>query len=155
MGKLGAVETEFWNRYLAVAGDPALARAQVSASMPGDERNADELLSLYLAGKKSAGSGLVRDYEQAGDPLPRAGTYWILLDSKGVPRCIAKTVRVELHRFRDVPEYVARAEGEGDLSLAYWRKAHAEFFGTYLAKLGITDLENEMVVTEFFELVLS
>lgn len=142
----------FWNRYLAASGlAEALRHARVSASMPGDARNADELLRLYLDGKKSAGSGLVRDYELAGDPLPSPGAFWILLDSKGTPRLIVKCVRVEIHAFDEVPAAIAVAEGEGDLSLAYWREAHAKFFAPYLAKLGIGDLARERVVTEFFE----
>lgn len=78
--------------------------------MPGDARNADELLQLYLSGRKTAGSGLVRDYEVAGDPFPAIGEYWILLDRWGAPRCIVKTTRVELRPFAEVGAEVAAAE---------------------------------------------
>jgi 5-formyltetrahydrofolate cyclo-ligase len=96
---------------------------RITAAMPGNEAIADELVELYLAGKKTAGSGLVKDYETAGDPLPKVGDQWTILDSRRRPRATAKTVRVEIHRFRDVPVEIAIAEGEGDLSLDYWREA--------------------------------
>ena len=52
-----------------------------------------------------------------------------------------------------MPEEVAIAEGEGDLSLDYWRKAHIEFFTPYLKSWGVTELDKETLITEFFEIV--
>lgn len=151
MNRLRPNETEFWNRYLSVSS--ADANARVSASIAGNETNADLLLQLYLDRKKSAGSSLARDYESSGEPLPTVGGYWMILDSKLNPRCIVRTIRVEIHPFDKVPQYVAQAEGEGDLSLVYWKSAHAEFFQPYLAALGYSDLGQEQIVTEFYELV--
>jgi 5-formyltetrahydrofolate cyclo-ligase len=96
---------------------------------------------------------LVRDYEVAGDPLPKVGNYWVVLNSNEQPKCIAKTIRVEIHSFEDVSPEIARAEGEGDLSLDYWRESHKEFFTPLLPELGIEDLNSALVVTEFFEIV--
>lgn len=146
----------YWDRYLSQCAPSERPRIEdVDAAPAGDERNADELLALYLSGKKTAGSGLVKDYKMAGDPLPSVGRFWIILDWAGNPRCIVKTIKVEIHRFDEVPSYIARAEGEGDGSLEYWRDEHARFFEKYLDELDITDLNSEPVVTEFFELVFS
>ena len=120
--------------------------------MPGNKQIADGLVALYLTGKKSAGSGLVKDYDVAGDPLPRVGDYWIVLDSSEQPRCIVKTIKVEIHTFDAVTEEIALAEGEGDLSLGYWRDAHRRFFTPLLTSFDITDLSKALVVTEFFEI---
>jgi uncharacterized protein YhfF len=152
--RLRPTELAFWEEYASTTRDPeGLAHADVRASVAGDERNADALLRLYLDGKKSAGSSLKRAFAAGGEPLPKVGEFWMILDSRQRPRCIVKTVRVETHRFRDVPEAVAIAEGEGDLSLAFWRKEHIDFFAPYLKQLGINDLENEEIITEFFEVV--
>ena len=121
--------------------------------MAGDAGLADELLHLYLSGRKHAGSGLVRDYEVAGEPLPEVGDYWIVLDSRNRPTCLLRTVRVETHRFDQVTDAVALAEGEGDGSLGYWQNAHRQFFAPHLERLGIKDLESAQVVTEYFQLV--
>ncbi len=145
-------ESEYWKRSLGSLSvkpiDP-----HVEASIAGNNEIADSLLELYLEGKKTAGSSLVKDFESAGDELPKVGDYWIILDSGKDPRCIVKTVRVEIYRFDRVPEEVAVAEGEGDLSLGYWRKAHRDFFTPFLKGWGIIDLDKERVVTEFFEVV--
>ena len=142
----------YWKSYLGTLEEKPLD-PHFEAGIAGNTAIADKLLGLYLSGKKSAGSGLLKDFELAGDPLPKVGNYWIILDSKEEPRCIVKTVRVELHQFDQVPIEVAQAEGEGDLSLEYWRKVHIEFFTPYLEAWDITDLDKETVVTEFYELV--
>lgn len=127
--------------------------ARVVAAFAGNREITDDLLGLYLAGKKTAGSSLVEDYKTAGDSLPRVGNYWIVLDSQDRPGCLVKTVRVEFNRFGDIPAAVARAESEGDLSVAYWKRVHADFFAPFLESWGVTSLEDAQVVTEHFEVV--
>ena len=154
MTELKPTELEFWRDYRsAKPRDEVSIDAAISASIAGDDRNADELLQLYLDGKKTAASSLVIDYESAGEPLPKVGNFWIILDSGGVPKCIVKSIRVEIHRFDRVPESVAAAEGEGDLSLAYWTKAHREFFEPYLQRWNVEDLSQQRVITEFYDVV--
>jgi len=152
MKNLNEKELAFWTLYLSTLSelpdDP-----KIEASIAGNNEIADELLELYLNGKKSAASGLVKDYELEGDELPKVGDFWIILDSKNNPKCIVKTKSVEFYQFSEVPIEVAIAEGEGDLSLEYWRKAHIDFFTPFLAEWGITDLDTEKLVTEFYEIV--
>ncbi len=150
--ELNEIEFEFWNSYLETVNENP-CHPYVEVSIAGNDEIADELLALYLNGKKTAGSSLVTDFEQAGDPLPRIGDYWIILDKEKKPRCIVKTIRIEFNQFDEMTDEIAKAEGEGDLSLTYWRKAHIEFFTPYLEGLGIKDLEKEKVITEFYEVV--
>ena len=143
---------DYWNSYLkTLAHEPS--NFHVEAGIAGNKEIADELLELYLSGKKTAGSGLVKAYKLAGDSLPKVGNHWIILDSGDEPRCIVKTNRVEQYQFDQVPEEVAIAEGEGDLSYEYWREAHIKFFTPFLDEWGISDLDKETLVTEFYEVV--
>ncbi len=151
---LNEIEQHYWDAY--VSSLPEAERPQspvVIASMAGDERLADHLLELYLSGRKHAGSGLVEEYRQDGEPLPEVGDYWIILDAAGQPKCIARTERVEIHAFKDITAEIAEAEGEGDRSLSDWRARHQWFYIPQLERLGITDLEQTEVVTEFFVIV--
>jgi uncharacterized protein YhfF len=50
------------------------------------------------------------------------------LDSKGMPKAVLKTVELTKRRFDEVEEAFAYAEGEGDLSLNFWRAAHTQYF---------------------------
>lgn len=139
--------------FLTLPAEDAGRHGQVVAEMAGDTRIADELLQLYIDGKKTAASSLAIDYSRSGEPLPAIGKLWVILDSKETPRCIVKTVKIETHRFDQVPEKVAIAEGEGDCSLAYWYEAHRWFFEPYLMEWGVEDLDKEMLITEYFEVV--
>jgi uncharacterized protein YhfF len=89
---------------------------------------ADELLALVLEGTKTATAGALWDYEHEGETLPRAGDLEILLDGAQRPRGLVEVTQVEVVAFDEVSPEHARLEGEGDLSLAYWRDVHERFF---------------------------
>lgn len=89
---------------------------------------ADELLDLVLDGSKTATSSALWDYEAEGEDLPTVGTLGIVLDSSGTPRALVVTTDVRTVAFDEVDEEHAYDEGEGDRSLAYWRRVHEDFF---------------------------
>jgi uncharacterized protein YhfF len=154
MKPLKARERAFWNAWRATLPPSRRPRrAFVEAGFAGARKTTDALIRLYLAGRKSAGSGLVADYRSAGDPLPKAGNYWIALDSRGRPRCLLRTRRVEFHAFGRMPARVARAEGEGDRTRAHWRRVHRRLYAPFLKKWGVDDLGRAEVVVEHFALV--
>lgn len=145
-------EELFWNAYLETLSENPVD-PKIEIGIAGNDEIADSLLGLYLEGKKTAGSGLVKDYEICGDSLPEVGDFWMILDSRKEPKCIVKTKRVEINLFGEMPVEVAVSEGEGDLSLEYWTHAHREFFSPFLESWGIENLDAEKVVTEFYDLV--
>lgn len=154
MPSLKPNEQAYWDAYLATL--PLQTRPScdmVLANFAGNAAITDGLLELYLSGRKSAGSSLLEDYEAAGDPLPRVGNHWIYLDSKGDPRCILRTEKVVFNKFKDIPAEIAVAEGEGDLSIVYWKRVHAELYEPYLQAWGIGDLAEATVLTEYFKIV--
>jgi uncharacterized protein YhfF len=146
----------YWNKYLAtLASDAPQRDVEFNVSMFGGPELADELAALIVSGKKTAGSGLVKDYEVCADELPIVGNYTIVLSSDESPVCITRITKTKTSKFRDVGSDVAIAEGEGDLSLEHWRSAHIKFFTPSLLALEISDLNDADVITEFFEVVFS
>ena len=99
-------------------------------SFGADPAQADELLELVLAGTKTATASAAWDYEADEEPLPERGALSIVLDGAGRPRALIETTDVEVVPFDEVGEEHARLEGEGDLSLTYWRRVHQAFFTT-------------------------
>ncbi len=89
---------------------------------------ADALLALVLSGAKTATCGSLAACE--GEPWwpIRPGDRSVVLDGAGRPACVLETVDVALRRFDDVDQSFARDEGEGDLSLGWWRDAHRRYF---------------------------
>ena len=97
-------------------------------SFGASPEQADALLSLVLAGTKTATAGAFWDYESEEEPLPEVGSLSILLDGAGHPQALVEITDVRIAPFDEVDEEHARREGEGDLSLAHWREVHRQFF---------------------------
>ena len=103
----------------------------------------DELFMLVRNGRKQGTCSRYSDKE----PMAKIGDVQEIYNSRG------ETIRIQITavqkcRFCDIDDAWAKIEGEGDLSLAYWRTVHIEFFNKYFPDLQETDwLElNEFVV---------
>lgn len=154
MQNLTEAQQVYWNSYLETLPEGERPKSpDVTASFAGTKEITDELLVLYLEGKKTAGSSVVEDFQSAGDSLPALDDYWIYLNSKEEPSLILRTEKIEINNFLKVPERIAIAEGEGDLSLAYWRKVHSEIYSPYLKSWGLKTIEEATIITEFFKIV--
>lgn len=117
----------------------------------GDSPN--ELASLVKNGIKTATSSAYDLYAKEDEPLPKSGEHSVILSSKDEAVCIIKTVKVEVCKFFDVGADFAFKEGEGDRTLAYWRKVHEDFFTKELQAEGLEFSPEMKVVCEQFELV--
>jgi len=112
--------------------------------------DADELADLVLNGIKTATASAYPLYEIDGDPLPRAGQYSIVLNSRGEAVCVIRTEKVFTVPFQAVDERQAWKEGEGDRSLSYWRRVHEAFFRQELRDADLSFDEKMNVVCEEF-----
>jgi uncharacterized protein YhfF len=66
---------------------------------------------------------------------------------------VFETVGIFEAPFHAVDAAFAADEGEGDGSLAYWRREHERYFTLMLAKEGLEFSENLRVMCERFRLV--
>lgn len=141
---------EMWNRFVA---ENKIQHSEYEEWAFGDAP--DELADLVLSGIKTGTSSAYPLYELENEPLPQAGEYSVILDSKAEAVCVIKTTNVEIFPFRDVGESHAYKEGEGDKSLNYWQKLHKAFFKKCMEDAGLVFDENMLVVYEEFEVVYS
>jgi uncharacterized protein YhfF len=106
-----------------------------------------------MSGKKTATASLFWEYEAEGEALPQVGGYSVITGFDGEPRGVILTTEVRILPYDEVEADFAADEGEGDLSLDFWRKAHWQFFSRACAKIG-RQLDAKMpVVCERFRLV--
>lgn len=137
----------YWNQYWGDQDQPA----SVSAWQFGDD--ADYLAQLVIDGVKTATcSGLVF-YEIEDEPLPAAGDYSIVLNSRDEPVAIIQTIDVQVTPMNEVPEDFVIAEGEGDRTYQYWRDAHERFFTEEMKSHGLEFSADMPLVCERFRLV--
>ena len=154
MKTLFPIEQNFWDDYVkTLPKENKPNNPFVEASFSGTKEITDDLIVLFLLGKKNAGSSVVEDFETMGEPLPVIGNYWIVLSRQMEPKLIAKTVKVTINKFMNVPAEIATAEGEGDLSIEYWRKVHSELYIPHLAEWNLKSMGDATIITEFFEIV--
>ena len=114
---------------------------------------ADKLADLVVRGIKTATCSAYDLYEIEGEPIPEAGEYSCILDSKDEAVCIIRTTKVTVIPFNAVSEEHAFKEGEGDRSLEYWREVHESFLSRELASVRLEFNEETKVVCEEFEVV--
>lgn len=113
----------------------------------------DTLAELTRTGIKTATASAGVWYEGGDEPMPKAGEYNVILNSRDEAVCVTHTTRVYTMPFCEVTADHAYKEGEGDRSLAYWRKVHEDFFRAELEEAGLEFSPSIPVVCEEFEMV--
>ncbi len=145
---------EMWLNYLSQEGIPeAEAPAYESWHFCDNEADADELAQLVLDGVKRATTSPLECTLEEGEEIPKVGGFSVITDWQGVARCIIRTESVEVVPFRDVTARFAATEGEGDKSLAHWRRVHKESFTRAMEVLGLRFHEDTGAVCETFSVV--
>ncbi len=144
-----------WQAFLASqpADSPYRLKTFIAEPWGDNPALADELAQLIVGGAKTATCSSVWDYEIRGEPIPVVGLLTILLDGRGQPLCVLETTEINLRRYDEVDAQFAHDEGEGDLSLAFWRDAHWRYFTRVLAPHGKQPALDMPLVCERFRVI--
>lgn len=143
----------FWRAFAATRRADPTPRFLEAFHFDDHAESADALGALVLAGRKRATAALQWTHEAAGTQPPAPGDLSIVTDFAGTPLCVIETTRVDLVPFDAVSAEFAAVEGEGDGSLAFWRRAHEAFFARECARIGRVPQPDMPVVCERFEVV--
>ena len=146
---------EYWQRFLSTLPNdsPYRAKTFVAEGWGDSPAMADELGALIVQGIKTATCSAVWEWEAEGNPIPQVGLITIALDGRGEPLCIVEAVEMTVRKYNEVDADFARDEGEGDLSLNYWREEHRNFFSRVLPKIGKAFSEDMPLVCERFQVI--
>lgn len=152
---LNSREQDFLNSYLATLSpdERELIPHVVAEHFCAEEHGANQCAELVRIGKKVATCSMKYWYDIGECPMPVVNSLMIVLDWSGKPTSIIQTTEVSESRFCDVSAEHAHAEGEGDQSLAWWRRAHHDFFQMECAGAGIEFSEETLLVQERFKVV--
>ena len=127
---------DFWGRFVKASGAIDPARFYEAFSFGDNEQLATSLAALVLDGTKRATAGSMWSFEAAGKRAPRQGDLSVVTSWAGTPLCVIETTRVDIVLFDEVTAEFAATEGEGDGSLAYWRRGHQEYFTRECTRIG-------------------
>jgi uncharacterized protein YhfF len=142
----------FWAEFCRRAGAVDDALFYEAFAFGDSDALARELADRVLAGRKRATAGALWSFEAAGKRLPRPGDLSVVTTWHGTPLCVIRSARVQVMPFDRVPAEFAAAEGEGDGSLAHWRRAHRAYFGRECARIGRCFSPDMPVCCEHFDL---
>lgn len=125
-------------------------------AFPGQLR--DKLVAAILSGAKTTTTGLLVDYEHEGEPLPEVGGRAVVVDSAERPVAVIETVGVRVLPLAEVDLAHAVAEGEGDATIADWRRNHESFWHSEEMRTALDDphftvADDTTVVAEEFRVV--
>ena len=145
----------YWRKFLATlpADSPYRGKTYISDGWGDSPEMADGLGALIAAGTKTATCSSLWEWEAEGEAPPETGTITIVLNGRGEPLGLVETVEVTIRKYNEVDADFARDEGEGDLSLGYWREAHRRFFSRSLPNIGREFSEDMPLVCERFRLI--
>ena len=145
----------YWQTFLSTlpADSPYRTKTFIAEGWGDSPAMADELGTLIAQEIKTGTCSALWEWETEGNPIPQAGLITIVVDGHGEPLCIVETTEVSIRNYNEVDHDFARSEGEGDLSLTYWREAHRNFFSRTLPKIGKEFSEDMPLVCERFRLI--
>jgi uncharacterized protein YhfF len=145
----------YWQKFLSTLppDSPCHSKSYIAEGWGDSPGLADELGALIAQETKTGTCSALWEWDAEGNPIPEKGLVTIVLDGRGEPLCIVETVEVTIRNYNEVAADFARAEGEGDLSLEYWRAAHKNFFSHTLAKIGKEFSEDMPLVCERFRVI--
>ena len=109
---------------------------------------ADELLALVLSGKKTATVSVILESDQK----PNVGDLSLVLDGRGNPACVIKTVHLETVKFCDLTWDMVKLEGE-DETFEQWKAGNIRYWTRDAARRGYTFNDQTPITFERFEVV--
>ncbi|MBT4890371.1 MAG: ASCH domain-containing protein [Rhodospirillales bacterium] len=129
---------------------PHIACAFAEATSPDRVSAIDAIGELSLSNQKRGTAHLELQFKTDGIPMRNIGDYWIVLKCDGSPICVVKIIALDIVPFNQVGPVFAASEGEGDLSLDYWRNVHGRYFKAQCERWGKEWRDDFSVVCESF-----
>lgn len=118
-----------------------------------NEIDANQCADLVLNNIKKATSPSLWWHLANNEPLPKIGDLNIITNWCGEAQCIIETTSVTIIPFNEITEEYAELEGEGDKTLAYWKRVHWSYYHRELEDTQFTPNESMPIVCETFKVV--
>jgi uncharacterized protein YhfF len=124
------------------------ARYFLPMSIGSTSDTADAGAALILDGIKTLTSSPFWDYPDG--KIPFVGALGVLLDGSQRPRGIVETTRVEIMPFGAITEEMARAYGEGEQTVEWWRRVMSPFYRASAARHNAVLTDDTLHIWEWF-----
>tara|TARA_R110000868_G_scaffold380402_1_gene646390 strand:+ start:75 stop:659 length:585 start_codon:yes stop_codon:yes gene_type:complete len=146
--------SEMWNKFIEF--NPKFKDDEIPESdfFHNNREDANRLAELALNGKKKASSGLYSLYKQYEVDLPKVGMKQIITDFDGKAQVIIENTSVDTIPFNKISaEYAELDMGTNNEPLEKWKKAHWNFFESFLNERGEKPTEEMLIVCVRFDTI--
>jgi len=147
----------YWEQYLASL-PPGAQRPSGHAGTAAfglTEDDARAIAPLVRNGTKTASGGLVWSNDFDGTRGSRPGDLWIVIAGPDEPVCIIETTEVRVFPYDEVPKEYAWEGGEGDRTMADWRRMYWEYIVSECRRIGREPHRKAPLAMERFQVVFS
>lgn len=144
---------KYWKKFIKINPDYKNAKYETWSFGYGDYQ-ANKLIGYVKQGIKTGTSSAYDLYEET-EKKPEKNDISIITYGNGLPGCIIKTIEIRNKKFHEINEEEAKAEGEGKLTLDYWREVHEYFFRKEYVEMGKEFSFDIPVIYEKFELLFN
>ena len=143
---------EFWNEFIQETGRSPEDRCAGDLNFEAKGFVGNEMITLVLAGKKTAFFTSWATYAIDQEPLPISGELYVVLDHNNNPTCVIETEEVQVVPFNEVTWEMASKEGE-DENLGVWKEKKQEYLEDEGAILGFEFTPDIKLVYQTFKVV--
>ena len=144
-----------WDTFLKKNPNNPIKKIPLSFYFCDNKKDADECAELVVKGIKQATAPSLWSHEINNEPLPQVGNQYMVTDWEGNAKAIIETTKVVLTPFKDVTAEFAKAEGEGDKTLAYWKMVHQAYYSREMKPHGKQFNKNMIIVCEYFKTIFT
>jgi len=139
-----------WENYKANNPEKTFTNTPEVYHFCDNEKDANQCVKLVKKGIKQATSDSLLGLQYRNKKLPKMGDFAVITNWDGNAECIIELRKITLKPFFSIDETYARLEGEGDKSLAHWKKVHWEYYTRELAAFERLPRESMIVVCQEF-----
>lgn len=146
--------SEMWNNY--IASNPEFKDEEIPEFdfFHNNKEDAHRLAELTINGKKKASSGLFSLYKKYNVDLPKVGTKKIITNFNGKEKAIIENKSVDTIPFNKISQDYAELDMGTEIeALKKWKKAHWDFFESFLEEIGEQPTEKMLIVCVRFETI--
>lgn len=142
-----------WTEFLKETPDNLNKKTPLSFYFCDNKKDADECAELVVKGIKQATATSLWWFETNKEPLPKVGDQYIVTDWDGNAKAVIETTKIEQTPYNKITPEFAATEGEGDKSLAYWKKVHEAYYKREMEPVGDQFSEEMIIVCEYFKTI--
>ncbi len=143
----------FWLEFIEANPEYVAHPQPINYYFCDNEVDANECAELVVQNIKQATTASVWWYNKMGENMPQVGDLAIVTDWHGNPKALIRNEKVEIVKFADITEEYATIEGEGDKTLAYWKRVHWDYYSREMQAYNETPTEDMELVCEIFQTI--